>query len=144
MRRYTVSLPQTLKLDKILPRTANSRTLVIPLGDRRACSSGAGWGIFICDEIPVHSSNTTRDANLAIHCYEFAFLQNKQKRAMGIAARDTICTNYTYSADCVYYLLTGQDTDCVGMQNIASSSPAETSQDEANSRTGALQKNTAF
>ena len=63
---------------------------------------------------------------------------------MGIAARDTICTNYTYSADCVYYLLAWQDTDCVGMRNIASSSPAETSQDEANSRTGALQKTPHF
>ena len=35
---------------------------------------------------------------------------------MGIAARDTISIDYTYSTDCPFHLLARQDTDFVGMR----------------------------
>ena len=38
---------------------------------------------------------------------------------MGIAARGIICTDYAFCDVCTYHLLARQDTDSVGMRNIA-------------------------
>ena len=103
----------------------------LPLGDRQACLPGGERANIRPSEIPVFDfeilwlTNKKRQALLVGACFFlFVLCTTSNPLAlcvlnMGIAARDTISIDYTYSTDCPFHLLARQDTDLVGMRNIA-------------------------
>ena len=122
VRRYTISLPQTLKSDVTSPRTANSRTgsaqntpthrIPRPLLCRISSAR------LHCVEA-IHSPRSARNAGHRFTKNSYQLFFPRSPYLFG--ARDTISTNYTCCAVCTFHLLACQYTAfavCTRMYHI--------------------------